>query len=98
MLTGVTDEPPESRKPRAKRRAGEFPPAPPPLAVPVIDSHTHLDITLDEGGSGGPDSLESAIAMARAAGVDRLVQVGVDVPSSIWGVRVAKEYPEVVAT
>jgi TatD DNase family protein len=98
MLLGVTDEPTESRKARAKRRAGEFPPPPPPLAVPVLDSHTHLDITLDEGGVGGPDSIESALKLAREAGVDRLVQVGVDVPSSIWGVRVAREYPAVVAT
>jgi TatD DNase family protein len=98
MLTGVTDEPTESRKARAKRRAGEFPPPPPPLAVPVLDSHTHLDITLDEGGTGGPDSIESALKLAREAGIDRLVQVGVDVPSSIWGVRVAREYPAIVAT
>src|SRR4051794_18941754 len=98
MLTGVTDEPTESRKARAKRRAGEFPPPPPPLAVPVLDSHTHLDITLDEGGTGGPDSIESALKLAREAGIDRLVQVGVDVPSSIWGLRVAKEYPAIVAT
>src|SRR3954451_14756844 len=98
MLTGVTDEPTESRKARAKRRAGEFPPPPPPLAVPVLDSHTHLDITLDEGGTGGPDSIESALKLAREAGIDRLVQVGVDVRSSIWGVRVAREYPAIVAT
>src|SRR3954471_1721495 len=98
MPTGVTDEPTESRKARAKRRAGEFPPPPPPLAVPVLDSHTHLDITLDEGGTGGPDSIESALKLAREAGIDGLVQVGVDVPSSIWGVRVAREYPAIVAT
>jgi TatD DNase family protein len=64
----------------------------------VIDSHTHLDITLNEGGTDGPDSVEAAIAMARAAGVDRLVQVGVDVDSSRWGVEVARKYPAVVAT
>jgi TatD DNase family protein len=88
----------ESRKARAARRAGEFPPPPPPLAVPVIDSHTHLDITLTEGGTDGPDSVADAIRLARAAGVDRLVQVGVDVPSSRWGVKVAHEHDAVVAT
>jgi TatD DNase family protein len=88
----------ESRKARAARRAGEFPPPPEPLAVPVIDSHTHLDITLTEGGTAGPDSVESAIRLAREAGVDRLVQVGVDVPSSRWGVKVAHEYDAIVAT
>jgi TatD DNase family protein len=88
----------ESRKARAARRAGEFPPPPEPLAVPVIDSHTHLDITLTEGGTAGPDSVGSAVRLAREAGVDRLVQVGVDVPSSRWGVKVAHEYDAVVAT
>ncbi len=94
----MTNENTESRKARAARRAGEFPPAPPPLQVPVLDSHTHLDITLSEGGSGGPDSVRSAIGQAREAGVDRLVQVGVDVDSSRWGVRVAGEHSAVVAT
>lgn len=92
------DTPAESRKARAARRAGEFPPPPAPLPTPVIDSHTHLDITLTEGGEGGPDSVEAAIVLAREAGVDRLVQVGVDVGSSRWGVGVAREYPAVVAT
>jgi TatD DNase family protein len=86
------------RKARAARRAGEFPPPPEPLRVPVLDSHTHLDITLTEGGTGGPDGIPSAIALARDAGVDRLVQVGVDVASSRWGVDVAVEHPAVVAT
>jgi TatD DNase family protein len=90
----VTDTP----RVRVARRAGEFPPPPPPLRIPVLDSHTHLDITLTEGGIGGPDSVASAIALAAAAGVDRLVQVGVDVASSRWGVDVAREHRAVVAT
>jgi TatD DNase family protein len=90
--------PAESRKARVARRAGEFPPPPEPLRTPVIDSHTHLDITLTEGGTDGPDSVEAAIALAREVGVDRLVQVGVDVDSSRWGVEVARKYPAVVAT
>jgi TatD DNase family protein len=83
-----------SRGERAARRAGEFPPPPEPLRTPVLDSHTHLDITLQEG----LESVESAIALARDAGVDRLVQVGVDVASSRWGVEVARKYPAIVAT
>ena len=35
--------------------------------------------------------------MAAAAGVDRLVQVGVDVPSSRWGAEIAQRYPAVLA-
>ncbi|MDM4722402.1 TatD family hydrolase [Micromonospora sp. WMMA1363] len=105
----------ESRKQRAARRAGEFPPAPEPLPRPVLDSHTHLDITVDEAGvpprdatsqswgidpSAGQvdDPVGTAIEVAAAVGVDRLVQVGVDVESSRWGVEVARTYPAIVAT
>jgi TatD DNase family protein len=77
-----------------KHRAGEFPPPPEPLRTPVIDSHTHLDITLDEG----LESVDAAVARARDAGVDRLVQVGVDVASSRWSVEAAHKYPAIVAT
>ncbi|MER7443277.1 TatD family hydrolase [Micromonospora avicenniae] len=92
----------ESRRARAARRAGEFPPAPEPLPRPVLDSHTHLDITVSEAGvpGGGPsdDPVGTAIEVATRVGVDRLVQVGVDVPSSRWGVATAQRYPAVVAT
>jgi TatD DNase family protein len=88
----------ESRRDRAARRAGEFPPPPEPLPVPVLDSHTHLDITLAEGGSSGPETVADAVAMAHAAGVDRLVQVGVDVDSSVWGAELADAEPAVLAT
>lgn len=97
----------ETRRQRAARRAGEFPPAPEPLPRPVIDSHTHLDITLAEAGVPGPadgvpepaaDPVATAIAAATTVGVDRLVQVGVDLPSSRWGVDVARRYAAVVST
>ncbi|MFI7023198.1 TatD family hydrolase [Micromonospora sp. NPDC049900] len=95
-------EPTESRRQRASRRAGEFPPAPEPLPRPVLDSHTHLDITVTEVGvpQGGDaaDPVAAAIDVAAAVGVDRLVQVGVDVQSSRWGAEVAGAYPAVVAT
>ncbi|MEG3637347.1 TatD family hydrolase [Micromonospora palythoicola] len=95
-------EPTESRSQRAARRAGEFPPAPEPLPRPVLDSHTHLDITVSEAGVPGggdvADPVAAAIDVAAAVGVDRLVQVGVDVASSRWGVEVAGRYPAVLAT
>jgi TatD DNase family protein len=89
-----------SREQRGARRAGEFPPAPEPLAVPVLDSHTHLDITVAEAGGGafGPDPVAGAVAAAAAAGVDRIVQVGVDVGSSRWAVDLAHREPAFVAT
>jgi TatD DNase family protein len=66
------------------------PPAPDPLAVPVLDSHTHLDLV------GGDPAAQ--ISAAAAVGVDRLVQVGVDVDSSRWAVELAGTRPGVVAT
>jgi TatD DNase family protein len=90
----------DDKQTRRGRRSGEFPPPPPPLAVPVADSHTHLDITISEAGGGpfGASPVDGAVALAPAAGVDRLVQVGVDVRSSRWGVEVADRHPAVVAT
>jgi TatD DNase family protein len=75
---------------RGGGRQGDPPPAPEPLAVAVLDSHTHLDIV-------GMDPSEQ-IAAATAAGVDRLVQVGVDVGSSRWGVALANSHRAIVAT
>jgi TatD DNase family protein len=99
----MTEQPNESRQQRAARRAGEFPAPPLPLAVPVADSHTHIDITVSEASGGGrdvfgPDPVSGAIAAAANAGVDRLVQVGVDVESSRWGLAKAREHSAVVAT
>ena len=98
----MNTQPSESRKQRSARRAGEFPPAPEPLAVPVFDSHTHLDITVHEagvpGGTGGGDPVEALITAAAKSGVDRLVQVGVDVASSRWGAELAARHPSVLAT
>jgi TatD DNase family protein len=76
------------------RRTGGFPPVPEPLPVDVFDSHTHLDLTLEEGLT----SVESALETAAAAGVDRLVQVGCDVPSSQWGVAAAERHGAILAT
>jgi TatD DNase family protein len=75
--------------------ATPFPPAPQPLPAPVLDSHTHLDITVTAGGSPTEAGL---IEAAAAVGVDRLVQVGVDVESSRWGAQLASRQPAVVAT
>jgi len=88
----------ESRKQRNARRQGEFPPAPEPLAVPVFDSHTHLDITVQEVRVPGGDPVEALINEAAKVGVDRLIQVGVDVASSRWGAELAARHPSVLAT
>jgi TatD DNase family protein len=86
ILGSMSDKRPRER---GSGRHGEPPPAPEPLPVAVLDSHTHLDIV---GGDPGEQ-----IALAAAAGVDRLVQVGVDVASSRWSAALAAEYDAVLA-
>ncbi len=89
---------------RANRR-GEPPPSPDPLPSPALDSHTHLDIVVGErpahgaGDEGWPDdaAVDAEIAAAAAVGVPRLVQVGVDVPSSRWSAALAERHPNVLA-
>jgi TatD DNase family protein len=86
-----------STRSRKAQRAGEFPPAPEPLAVPVFDSHTHLDITVQEAPDAGL-TVDGLIDAAAKVGVDRLVQVGVDVASSRWGAELAARHDAVLAT
>jgi TatD DNase family protein len=89
---------------RANRR-GELPPDPEPLPSPALDSHTHLDIVVGErpahgaGDEGWPDdeAVDAEIAAAAAVGIRRLVQVGVDVPSSRWSAALAERHPAVLA-
>ena len=88
---------------RANRR-GEPPPSPEPLPSPALDSHTHLDIVLGERPAGdehgewaSDDDVDAEIAAAVAVGVPRLVQVGVDVPSSRWSAALAARHPNVLA-
>lgn len=76
----------------------EWPSPPPRLAGTVIDSHTHLDV--HDGnlhGASAPNPRE-LLDQAISVGVDRVVQVGCDIPSSEWAIAAANEFPEVVAT
>lgn len=77
----------------AKRtRDRGFPAAPEPLPVPVVDNHTHLDHIASVLPAAAPDgepgtwppSVADHLARAAAAGVDRVVQVGCDLPSARW--------------
>jgi TatD DNase family protein len=88
---------------RANRR-GEPPPSPEPLPGPAPDSHTHLDIVLGERPAGdehgewaSDDDVDAEVSAAVAVGVPRLVQVGVDVPSSRWSAALAERHPNVLA-
>jgi TatD DNase family protein len=51
-------------------------PAPDPLPAPALDAHCHLDLI--------EQPQPEVIAAARAAGITRMVTVGVDLPSSHW--------------
>ena len=62
-----------------------WPDAPEALPHPVVDNHCHLDMTLD-----GCEELGPAEALARAAevGVPRIVQIGCELESARWSVRI----------
>ena len=74
--------------------SGDRPPLPEPLPVKVADSHCHLDIGYDDQWL----AVEDAQALAEASGIDRIVQIGVDVASSEWSVAAANKYESVLAT
>ena len=69
--------------------AGDLPPVPEPLRVGVPDAHCHLDLMGDD--------VRGALALAAAAGVPRVVTIGIDVPSSRLAASQAEEHPEVAA-
>ena len=59
------------------------------LPRPAFDGHTHLDII------GLP--VPGVLAAAQAAGIERVITVGVDLESSRWSARCAAEYDSVFA-
>ena len=77
---------------------GSYPPLPDPLAVPVYDSHCHLDIGV-EGRDGDASGLPvaEAVASARDVGVAGIVQIGCELPSARWSVELAATTPGVLA-
>ncbi len=79
--------PPDS----GRRSSGaRVPEAPDPLPVAVVDNHTHLDIGRD--GDGPPD-VAAALSRAAAVGVDRVVQVGCDLPGARFTVEMVDRHP-----
>lgn len=85
----------------ARRRSDEsgqkrdlsFPPEPEELPFGVYDNHTHFDI------ADGDETRDISDQLDRAArvGVVGVVQVGTDVPSSIWSAELAAGNPRVLA-
>jgi TatD DNase family protein len=72
---------------------GQRPPAPDPLPLPVVDNHTHLD--MGRGDEPRPDLGES-LREAAAVGVDRVVQIGCDLPGARYTVAAVDAYPAVL--
>lgn len=71
----------------------EHPPIPEPLSVAVYDNHTHLEF------EDGIETLspEESLRRAAAVGVAGVVQVGTDLATSEWGVRLAQSFSAVKA-
>lgn len=69
---------------------------PEPLAAPVIDTHTHLNLH-DRylHGEAAPDA-DELLAMAAAVGVPKVVQIGCDVDYARHSVELARTRPNVV--
>jgi TatD DNase family protein len=82
---------PTEEKSRRRRRL-EYPPAPEPLAVPVVDNHTHLDfrdglVTVD---------VHQAMDAAEAVGVAGAIQVGCDVESARFTLAAIEAEPRLL--
>jgi TatD DNase family protein len=79
--------------PRAREGGGRVAEPPTPLPLAVVDNHTHLDIARE--GEQAPD-VASVVAAARAVGVDRLVQIGCDLPGARFTAEVVDRHPEIL--
>jgi TatD DNase family protein len=64
-------------------------PAPEPLPAAALDAHTHLDLI--------EQPVVGVLAAARAAGIERIVTVGVDLASSRWSAACATGHEGVYA-
>jgi TatD DNase family protein len=60
------------------------------LSTPAVDAHCHLDLM--------DGSVADAVAAAQAVGIERMVTIGIDVPSSRWQVETARAHKDVYAT
>ena len=70
-----------------------FPPAPEPLPYPIVDNHTHMDLLDGEVEISARDALDTGEKL----GIGAIVQVGCDVPSSLYAVAAAQADERVLA-
>jgi TatD DNase family protein len=64
-------------------RKGALPPLPEPLAVPVVDAHTHLDAC----GAQDADAVRAMVDKAAGVGVGQVVTVADDLASARWAAQ-----------
>ncbi|MFD5822880.1 TatD family hydrolase [Nesterenkonia xinjiangensis] len=83
----------ESEEGSGRRRRLEYPPAPEPLPVSVIDNHAHLDFRDGQVAV----SVEAALEAAEAVGVAGAICVGYDVASSEFSVTASAAEPRLKA-
>lgn len=70
--------------------------APAPLAAPVVDSHTHLDVhDRDLHGSNRPD-VDTLLGLAAQVNVTKIVQIGCDEESARLSVELAQHHDDMV--
>jgi TatD DNase family protein len=72
----------------------DLPDPPEALPHPVVDNHAHLDLSRSDS-----DALPvaDALELAAAVGVDRIVQIGCDLPGARWAVETAEAHDRIVA-
>lgn len=70
-----------------------FPPAPEPLPYPIVDNHTHMDLLDGEVEISARDALDTGEKL----GIGAIVQVGCDIPSSLYAVAAAQADERVLA-
>lgn len=73
----------------------DLPGLPDPLPIAVVDDHTHLDLRRDDSVVTVAD-LEPVLAQARSVGVDRVVQIGCDLPGARFTVEAVEAYAGVL--
>ena len=79
----------EPGSPARSARPAPAPPPPEPLPAEALDSHCHLDLI--------ERPVPDVLADARAAGITRVVTIGVDLPSSRWAAECADTHADVYA-
>lgn len=81
---------PDEARPAGGRRV----PTPPALLpISVVDNHTHLDIARD---GEAPVDVAETVAAAASVGVDRMVQIGCDLPGARFTAEVVDKHPAIL--